>query len=438
MFERQMPFSMEAEQALLGSILIDPACLDSTTASRSDFYLPEHAEIFTAMQKMYIESRSIDVVTLIDTLTQSGTYDEAGGRSYLTVIAGAVPTASNAEEYAKIVRDKATLRRIIESADNIAEAAYSGESAESVSELAESSFAGIADSRERRDFVPIQEGILQVYKTLNNLRDDPEKYRGVSTGFPVLDSVIIGMSRSDLILVGARPGMGKTSFVMNIASHAAQKTEKTVVVFSLEMSSEQLVNRMLCSEACIPSYVMRTGELTTEQSTALAHASSRLSETKIVIDDTPGISVAQMRSRLRRVKDLGLVVIDYLQLMQSDTQTANRVQEVGEISRGLKLLAKELDVPVICCAQLSRSPESRPDKRPMLSDLRESGSIEQDADVVMFLYRDEYYDKNDKNDKNDKSDGAVAEVIVAKNRHGSLDNVKLGWIGPYTKFVNLA
>lgn len=431
MFDRQLPFSLEAEQATLGSILIDPACLDTIKISREDFHLTEHAEIFTAMQKLYIESRSIDIITLIDTLTKSGTYDESGGREYLTIIANAVPTAANAEEYAAIVRDKANLRRIIENAESIAEAAYSGESLESVSKMAENSFAGIADGREKKKFLPIQEGILQVYKSLHNLRKDPDRYRGVSTGFDALDNVIIGMNRSDLILVGARPGMGKTSFAMNIATHAAEQTGKTIAVFSLEMSAEQLINRMLCSAACIPSYCMRTGELSTEQSTALAHASTKLSETKIMINDTPGISVGQIKSRLRRVKDLGLVVIDYLQLMQTDTASANRVQEVGEISRGLKLLAKELDVPVICCAQLSRSPESRPDKRPMLSDLRDSGAIEQDADIVMFLYRDDYY-------KEEKSDSTTAEVIIAKNRHGSLDKVKLGWIGKYTKFVNLA
>jgi replicative DNA helicase len=431
MFERQLPFSMEAEQAVLGSILIDPSSLDSLQIRKEDFYVPEHAAIFYAMQSLYITSRSIDVVTLIDALSQSGTYDESGGREYLTVIATSVPAVSAIEEYANIVLDKAKLRRIIESAETVQEAAFSGNSAESVSELAESSFAGIADTRSRRDFVPIQEGILSVFQTLNNLRENPDQYRGLSTGYNELDDVIIGMNRSDLVLVGARPGMGKTSFAMNIASHAAKSTGKTVCVFSLEMSTEQLINRMLCSEACIPSSAMRTGELTEEQNHAIAHASSRLAETKIMIDDTPGISVQQILSRLRRVKDLGLVVIDYLQLMQSGSVTGNRVQEVGEISRGLKLLAKELDVPVICCAQLSRAPESRPDKRPMLSDLRDSGAIEQDADIVMFLYRDDYY-------KDEHTDSTTAEVIIAKNRHGSLDRVKLGWIGKYTKFVNLA
>ena len=430
MFERQMPFSMEAEQAVLGSILIDPVCLDSISLSRNDFYIPEHAEIFSAMQSMYIESKSIDVVTLIDALIQSGTYDESGGRDYLTVIANAVPAASNAEDYARIVREKASLRRIIENAESITEAAYSGESFESVSQMAETSFSGITDGIKRKEFLPIQEGILHVYQNLNNLREDPERFRGIQTGFGALDNVIIGMNRSDLILVGARPGMGKTAFTMNIATNVAEKTNKTVAVFSLEMSAEQLIGRMICSEACIPSNAIRTGEMSDDQWKSVAYAANKLSETRIIIDDTPGISVSQIKSRLRRVQDLGLVVIDYLQLMQSDTQTANRVQEVGDISRGLKLLAKELDVPVICCAQLSRSPESRPDKRPMLSDLRESGSIEQDADIVMFLYREEYY-------KDEPQEQSAAEVIIAKNRHGSLEKVKLGWIGKYTKFVNL-
>lgn len=430
MFERQLPFSLEAEQAVLGSILIDPACLDSMDMTAEDFYLSEHKEIFEAMQRMYITSRNIDAVTLIDALTAAGTYDEAGGREYLTAIANAVPVADNAADYAKIVHDKATLRRIIAAAESVAESAYAGESAESVIEMAESGIYGISDQKERKTFTDIRTGILSVYENLRNLSEDPERYRGVSTGYTELDKIIIGMNRSDLILVGARPGMGKTAFTMNIAVNAAKKTQKTVCIFSLEMSAEQLISRMMCSEAQIPSYAMRTGELSGEQWKAAAYAASSLSDVNIIIDDTPGISVGQIKSRLRRVKNLGLVVIDYLQLMQSDTTTGNRVQEVGDISRGLKLLAKELDVPVICCAQLSRSPESRPDKRPMLSDLRESGSIEQDADIVMFLYRDDYY-------KDEKSENAVAEVIVAKNRHGSLDKARLGWIGQYTKFANL-
>ena len=430
MFDRQLPFSLEAEQAVLCSVLIDPACIDSIQINKTNFYIPEHAEIFSAMQKMYAASKSIDVVTLIDTLTKSGAYDESGGREYLTVIANAVPNAANAKDYANIVREKSELRRIIETAEAIAESAYAGESAESVRELAESSLYGIAEGREQKSFLHIRDGIYSVFENLRNLSEDPNRFRGIQTGFDALDKVIIGMNKSDLILVGARPGMGKTAFTMNIATNVAA-AGKTVAVFSLEMSADQLISRMLASEAQVPSHAMRTGEIT--DWTPLAYASNKLAETNMIIDDTPGISVGQIKSRLRRVKDLGLVVIDYLQLMQSDTQTANRVQEVGEISRGLKLLAKELDVPVICCAQLSRSPESRPDKRPMLSDLRESGSIEQDADIVMFLYRDDYYKPDE-----EKTESSVAEVIIAKNRHGSMDKIKLGWIGKYNKFINLA
>ncbi len=432
--ERRMPFSLEAEQSLLGSILIDPSCMDNLAAviGADDFYLPEHSEIFSAMQSMYLKSKNIDVVTLIEELVQSGTYDEAGGREYLKLVAQAVPAAVNALDYAKIVRDKAILRQLVEAGEDIAEAAYAGDDeTEALLEYAEGKVFRIAEGRENKNFVHIRDALVQVYDRLTKLSQDPEALRGTPTGFTALDNVIVGMGDSDLVLIGARPGMGKTSFAMNIATEAAIKTKKTVCVFSLEMSAEQLANRMLSSEAQIDSYKMRSGELSGDDWKAIAHASSRLSETDILIDDTPGISVTAMKSKLRRVKNLGLVLIDYLQLMQGDRHTDNRVQEVGDISRGLKLLAKELGVPVVCCAQLSRGPESRVDKRPMLSDLRDSGAIEQDADIVMFLYRDEYY-------KDEVVDQSVAEVIVAKNRHGSLDKVKLGWIGRYTKFTNLA
>lgn len=432
--DRRMPFSLEAEQSVLGSIMIDPSCMDTiaTLISRDDFYLPEHAEIFSAMQSMYLKSRSIDVVTLIDELVVSGTYDEAGGNSYLKLIAETVPTAVNAVDYAKIVRDKAILRQLIEAGEDIAEAAYAGEDeAEHLIEYAESKVFRIAEGRENKNFVHIRDALLQVYERLKLLRENPDAVKGTPTGFTALDNVIVGLGKSDLVLVGARPGMGKTSFTMNLATAAAMATKKTVCVFSLEMSAEQLANRMLSSEAQVDSYKMRSGQLENEDWEAIAYASSRLSETDILIDDTPGISVTGMKSKLRRVKNLGMVVIDYLGLMTGDRHTDNRVQEVSEISRGLKLLAKELNVPVICCAQLSRGPENRPDKRPMLSDLRDSGAIEQDADVVMFLYRDEYY-------KEETPAQSIAEVIIAKNRHGSLDKVKLGWIGRFTKFTNLA
>ena len=432
--DRKLPFSLEAEQSLLGYILIDPMCMDEIAPliSAEDFYVPEHTEIFRAMQSMYLKSKNIDVVTLIDELVKSGTYDESGGREYLRLVAEAVPTAANAKDYADIVRDKAVLRQLIEAGDDITEAAYAGDdSAENLVEFAESKIFRIAEGRENKNFVHIRDALIQVYDRLTKLSQDPEALRGTPTGYTALDNVIVGMQEADLVLIGARPGMGKTSFAMNIATEAAIRTKKTVCVFSLEMSAEQLANRMLSSEAQIDSYKMRSGTLSAEDWNAIAYASSRLSETEILIDDTPGVTVTAMKSKLRRVKNLGLVVVDYLQLMQGDRHNDNRVQEVGDISRGLKLLAKELAIPVICCAQLSRGPENRPDKRPMLSDLRDSGAIEQDADIVMFLYRDEYY-------KDETTDQSVAEVIVAKNRHGSLDKVKLGWIGRFTKFTNLA
>lgn len=432
--DRKLPFSLEAEQSLLGSILIDPMCMDEIAPliSAEDFYVPEHTEIFRAMQSMYLKSKNIDVVTLIDELVKSGTYDESGGREYLRLVAEAVPTAANAKDYADIVRDKAVLRQLIEAGDDITEAAYAGDdSVENLVEFAESKIFRIAEGRENKNFVHIRDALIQVYDRLTKLSQDPEALRGTPTGYTALDNVIVGMQEADLVLIGARPGMGKTSFAMNIATEAAIRTKKTVCVFSLEMSAEQLANRMLSSEAQIDSYKMRSGTLSAEDWNAIAYASSRLSETEILIDDTPGVTVTAMKSKLRRVKNLGLVVVDYLQLMQGDRHNDNRVQEVGDISRGLKLLAKELAIPVICCAQLSRGPENRPDKRPMLSDLRDSGAIEQDADIVMFLYRDEYY-------KDETTDQSVAEVIVAKNRHGSLDKVKLGWIGRFTKFTNLA
>lgn len=432
--ERTMPCSVEAEQAVLGAVLIDPSCMDELTGmlTQEDFYLAEHAEIYKAMQTMYATSKNIDVVTLLDTLVVSGTYDEAGGRSYLALVADAVPTAINAADYAKIVRDKALLRKLIEVGESITESAYIGEdTAEALIESAEKQVYQIADSRGNTGFVGVQEAMIKAMQTLNTLSLDPNALRGVPTGFTALDDVIVGMSGADLVLVGARPGMGKTAFAMNIATSAAERTKKTVCVFSLEMSAEQLVNRLIASEAQIDSYKLRRGDLKPDDWQKIAYTASHISEMDIRIDDTPGVTVSGMRSKLRRVKDLGLVVIDYLQLMQGEKHSENRVQEVGEISRNLKLLAKEFDVPVVCCAQLNRATETRSDKRPMLADLRDSGAIEQDADVIMFLYRDEYY-------KTDTPEQSVAEVIVAKNRHGSPGSIKLGWLGQYTKFINLA
>ena len=431
---RKMPYSLEAEQCILASIIIDPSCMDTVAnmVSDDDFYLNEHREIFAVLRKMYLKSKSIDVVTLVNELTVNGVYDEAGGREYLSLIANSVPTAANVKDYAKIVRDKAILRQLVNAGESIADAAYTGDDeAEVLVEYAESKIFAIAEGREDKNFVHIRDALVMVYDRLKNLAQNPDAVKGTPTGFTDLDNVIVGLGNSDLVLVGARPGMGKTSFTMNLATSAASRLGKTVCVFSLEMSAEQLANRMLSSEAQVDSYKLRSGQLEESDWDSIAYASARLSEMELLIDDTPGITVAGMKSKLRRVKNLGMVVIDYLQLMQGDSRNDNRVQEVGEISRGLKLLAKELNVPVITCAQLSRGPESRQDKRPMLSDLRDSGAIEQDADIVMFLYRDEYYNES-------SGSQSVAEVIVAKNRHGSVDRVKLGWIGQYTKFTNLS
>ena len=434
--QRRMPFSLEAEQSVLASIMIDPACMDkvSMIVKSEDFYVDAHAEIFRIMLSMYLKSRNIDVVTLLSELKNNDVYDEESGREYLKLIAEVVPTASNAEDYAKIVKNKAILRRLIKAGEEIAEDAYTEiDDADLLLENAEEKIYSIADDRENKSFTPIRNLMATVQQQIKERKINPDVNIGTPTGFPALDNVIVGLSGSDLILVGARPGMGKTAFAMNIATQAAEKLGKTVCIFSLEMSGEQLALRMLSSEAQVDSYKMRTGRIDDPEWKSIAYAASKLAELDILIDDTPGASVANVIAKMRRVKNPGLIVIDYLQLMQGDERrrSDNRVQEVGDISRGLKLLAKKLNIPVIACAQLSRGPESRTDKRPMLSDLRDSGAIEQDADIVLFLYRDEYY-------KDKENTRSLAEVIVAKNRHGSLDKVKLGFIGQYTKFTNLS
>ena len=429
-----MPFSLEAEQSVLGAILIDPTCMDHLAGilSAEDFMLEEHRDVFSAMQKMYLRSKTIDVVTLLDELVRDGVYDEAGGKDYIRLISEIVPSAANVKDYAEIVRDKSMLRALISACDDITAMAYSEqEDTAHLVEMAEQKIFAVAEGRENKGFTHIRDALVQVYDRLHLLAENKTEALGMPTGFSGLDRVLVGLGKSDLVLVGARPGMGKTSFAMNLATHAAITTKKTVCIFSLEMSAEQLVSRVMSSEALIDSYRLRSGELTDEDWGKLAHAASRLSNCDILIDDTVGLTVPGMKAKLRRTKNLGLVVIDYLQLMQSDRRIDNRVNEVAEISRGLKLLAKELQVPVICCAQLSRGPESRTDKRPMLSDLRDSGAIEQDADIVLFLYRDEYY----KSEKDEPQN--IAEVIVAKNRHGSTGNVKMGWFGQYTKFTTL-
>ena len=433
---KKLPFSLIAEQSLLGAILVDPESLNDVAdaVSASDFYLTEHSQIYTAMHDLFMANKEIDLVTLIDTLVTKGIYSKSGGEDYIRTLCQAVPNALNIKDYATIVRQKSLLRQLIETCGEITDTAYSEEgSAYDVIDYAESRIFDIAQGRDTKNFRHIKEVIGKVYENLHTMATEGESAQGTKTGFSGLDSVLAGMGNSDLILVGARPGMGKTSFALNIATNVAMQTQKTVCIFSLEMSAEQLVTRVISSEAMVDSYALRLGKLDDKQWDDIATATTKLAGCDILIDDTSGISVTAMKAKLRRVQNLGLVVIDYLQLMQSDRRSDNRVQEVADISRALKIMAKELMVPVICCAQLSRGPESRTDKRPMLSDLRDSGAIEQDADTVIFLYRSEYYDADNNGDE-----GNVAEVIIAKNRHGSTGNVKMGWIGRYTKFRTIA
>ena len=432
---RKLPFSMPAEQSLLGSVLIDPASLneiaDAITAE--DFYLSEHKQIYLAMHELFLTNSEIDVVTLIDMLVVKGIYDKSGGEDYIRTLTEAVPDALNVKDYARIIKEKSILRQLIAACSEISEGAYSEqESVAGILDHAQNLIFQIAQGRDTKNFRHIKEVLGDVYSHLHELNTNKEATQGTQTGFSGLDRVLAGMGKSDLVLVGARPGMGKTSFALNIATNVAKQTKKAVCIFSLEMSADQLVNRVLASEALVNSYALRTGELSPEDWEHLAVAAGELAGCDILIDDTSGMTVTAMKAKLRRVQNLGMVVIDYLGLMQGDKHNDNRVQEVSEISRSLKIMAKELMVPVVCCAQLSRGPESRTDKKPMLSDLRDSGAIEQDADTVIFLYRSEYYKTGEAN-----QDTSIAEVIIAKNRHGSTGTVNMGWNGQFTKFVTI-
>ena len=433
---RKLPFSMPAEQSLLGSVLIDPASLNEVAdlITAEDFYLSEHKQIYLAMHELFLTNSEIDEVTLIDMLVTKGIYDKSGGEDYIRTLAEVVPDALNVKDYARIVKEKSVLRKLIEACGEISEAAYSEQkSVTSILDHAENLIFNIAQGRDTKNFRHVKEVLGDVFHHLHELNTNKEATQGTRTGFSGLDRVLAGMGKSDLVLVGARPGMGKTSFALNVATNVAKQTKKAVCIFSLEMSAEQLVTRVLASEALVDSYALRTGELKPEQWEHLAVASGELAGCDILIDDTAGMTVTAMKAKLRRVQNLGLVVIDYLGLMQSDGYKDNRVQQVSEISRSLKIMAKELMVPVICCAQLSRGPEGRQGNKPMLSDLRDSGAIEQDADTVIFLYRSEYY----KTDDAANQDMSIAEIIIAKNRHGSTGTVNMGWNGQFTKFVTI-
>ena len=430
---RKMPFSMEAEQSVLGTVILDPEKLNEIAAilRADDFYIEQHVRIYEAMRSIFARADAhLDEVTLLEELVTSGTLDEAGGKAYITTLAESVPDINNLMDYVRIIKDKAVLRRLIEASNEIGEMAYSAEGeTKDILDRSEQLIFDIAEKNETKGLSHIRDVIVELYHHLESLKKNGTDALGTPTYFTDIEKYLVGMGKGDFIIIGARPGVGKTSFALNIAANVAQKApHKAVAVFSLEMSCEQLVSRVLASEARIDSYHMRSGELTEEEWEKLARSAGLLAETNILIDDTPGISVTGMKAKLRRIKNLGLVIIDYLQLMQSDKHTENRVQEVSDISRNLKLLAKEFEVPVITCAQLSRASEKE-HKKPMLSDLRDSGGIEQDADTIMFLSRDYYKDDPEKEN--------IADCIIAKNRHGSTGTVTLGWLGQYTKFMTM-
>ena len=439
-----MPVSIEAEQALLGSILIKPECFDHVGGmiSSDDFYLEEHKHIYSALLRMYSQSKMIDTVTLVNALVEQGDRDEAGGIQYITLIAESVPSAANVKDYARIVKDKATLRRLIGICDEINRDAYEEASpVRTIIDSAEQKIFDISNNSDVKEFRHIRDILQNVYRDIETTVEMKGAVTGAKTGFSGLDRMLVQMGKGDLVIVGARPGMGKTSFALNIATNVAKNSKKSVAIFSLEMSGEQLVTRIISSEALVDSHALRTGQLKPEDWDNIAGVVSSLSGSEIYIDDTSQITTTEMKSKLRRLPNLGLVVIDYIGLMQSTSNSDNRAQQVGEISRNLKVMAKDFGVPIICCAQLNRGTESRPGagKRPTLADLRDSGSIEQDADIVLFLYRDEYYkDIAGQENSPEAADSAnTAEVIIAKNRHGSVGNVKMGWIGQFTKFRTL-
>ena len=429
---RQMPQSLEAEQAVLGSILIDSRCVAEVIGivSPEDFYLKQNREIFETIYTMFNFSQIIDPVTVLNKMKELGLYQD-NSRDYILQLMEITPTAANAARYASIVREKAMLRGLAQAASDISETVFS--EVGTASEMLESAEKKIYSLRkgERTDSLEHIGTVLhKVFDRLNELAESDSLIPGLSSGLRDLDSKINGLNKSDLLLVAARPAMGKSAFALNIAVNVAKKYNKTVAVFNLEMSREQLAMRLLASESFIDMQKLATGKLNEEEWGKLCMASAALSQTDIRIDDNPSVTVAEMNAKLRRLDNLGLVVIDYLQLMQGSgygKASDNRVTVVSDISRSLKIMAKELNVPVVCLSQLSRNCESRNDKRPILSDLRESGAIEQDADSVMFLYRDEYYNEN-------TEDKGLAECIVAKNRHGETGTVKLQWFGPYQTF----
>ena len=430
------PHDTEAEQAVIGSMLTDHDAIIAAVEvlRKEDFYREDNKIIFDAIFSLYNRAEPVDIITLKSELSSMGKLEMVGGLEYLAELPEKVPTTSNVEKYIKIVEEKSMLRSLIKSANEIIKLGYDEtQEVEDVMEKAEKSIFDTVQSRNQKGYSSIKDVLVDTFTELEQLYNQKQHITGVPTGFTDLDNKTAGFHGSELILVAARPAMGKSAFALNIATYAATRARVPVAIFSLEMSKEQMVNRILCSEAMVDSGKVRIGKIDESEWGKLADASGMLSESKIFIDDTPGISITEIRAKCRKLKleqDIGMVVIDYLQLIQGTGRSGgSREQEIAEISRSLKILAKELNVPVIALSQLSRAVEQRQDHKPMLSDLRESGSIEQDADMVIFLYREDYYNPETSN-KN------TAEVIIAKNRSGSIGSVFLAWLGEYTKFLS--
>ena len=431
LFSKRVPYSVEAEQAVIGSMMIDPKCIPSVieALTEDDFYIETNRMIFSAVSYMFTSGRLIDPVTVIDEMKLMGNKQQAN-RDYFIQLIETTPTSANVLEYCKIVRGKSMLRELQDISSEITQLTMDEqEDPQTIAELAEQKIYSVRQGREIKGLKTINMAIAEVYNHLDEMSKHPGGLPGLPTGFSELDRMIGGLNKSDLILMASRPGMGKTSIALNIARSAIKDSDKTVVIFQLEMSSQQLAMRMLSGEALVDNKKLRMGTLTDDDWDRIAGAATSLTKSHIMIDDNSGITVSEMKAKCRRLgSDLGLIVVDYLQLMHSGKRNDNRVQEVAEISRSLKIMAKDLNVPVLCLSQLSRGPESRQDKRPMLSDLRESGSIEQDADIVLFIYRPDYYADAKPEERN------MAEIIIAKNRHGEVGKVELQLEGQFTTF----
>ena len=435
---RQLPHSVEAEQAVLGSILIDPRCVSEVIDKlrADDFYIRQNKEIYETIYAMFNYSLTIDPVTVLENMRKNGYYDENQSRGYILQLMDTTPTAANVGDYIDILKDKTLLRQVAEAASGLLAMVQEGSgTGQDILEAAEQRVYAIRQGRSFQGLGPISQVIIDVYSRLEELAASDSAIPGLSTGLRDLDRAISGLNNSDLILLAARPGMGKTSMALNILLDTGKRSGKKVAFFSLEMSREQLALRLISSECFVDNKKLVTGKLTDDDWESVAAAADSLNRSTILIDDNSGVTVADILAKCRRVEDLGLIVIDYLQLMQSaggrsGSRGENRQQIVSDISRSLKIMAKELNVPVLCLSQLSRANESRQDKRPMLSDLRESGAIEQDADIVLFLYREGYYNKDAENPN-------LAECIIAKNRHGETGTVELQWTPEFTTFTDM-